>query len=209
MRVRVKICGVRRLADARAAVVAGADFLGLNFHPPSPRYLEPEAAVELAAALPGVALVGVFVDAPRARVEDIAARVGLTALQFSGDEDPAYCTGWPWRTMKALRLGAGVDGPALASRYATDYLMVDTLVPGMMGGTGVALMLLVSDVDAFAERAVAAGATLFRAPRNEPHGDRAAILFDPFGHRWFLATPIEQLSTREIQERVGRDFKIE
>jgi phosphoribosylanthranilate isomerase len=137
--VRVKICGVRRLADARAAVAAGADFLGLNFHPPSPRYLEPEAAAELAAALPGVALVGVFVDAPRARVEDIAARVGLTALQFSGDEDPAYCTGWPWRTMKALRLGAGVDGPALAARYATDYLMVDTLVPGMMGGTGVAL----------------------------------------------------------------------
>jgi len=137
--VRVKICGVRRLADAQAAVAAGADFLGLNFHPPSPRYLEPEAAAELAAALPGVALVGVFVDAPRARVEDIAARVGLTALQFSGDEDPAYCTGWPWRTMKALRLGAGVDGPALAARYATDYLMVDTLVPGMMGGTGVAL----------------------------------------------------------------------
>jgi len=135
----VKICGVRRLADARAAIAAGADFLGLNFHPPSPRYLEPEAAAELAAALPGVALVGVFVDAPRARVEDIAARVGLTALQFSGDEDPAYCTGWPWRTMKALRLGAGVDGPALAARYATDYLMVDTLVPGMMGGTGVAL----------------------------------------------------------------------
>ncbi len=139
MSVRVKICGVCRLADARAAVAAGADFLGLNFHPPSPRYLEPEAAVDLAAALPGVALVGVFVDAPRARVEDIAARVGLAALQFSGDEDPAYCTGWPWRTVKTLRLGPGVDAPALAARYTTDYLMVDTLVPGMMGGTGVAL----------------------------------------------------------------------
>jgi phosphoribosylanthranilate isomerase len=137
--VRVKICGVRRLADARAAVDAGADFLGLNFHPPSPRYLEPEAAAELAAALPGVALVGVFVDAPRALVEDIAARVGLTALQFSGDEDPTYCAGWSWRTVKALRLGPGVDAPALAARYATDYLMVDTLVPGMKGGTGVAL----------------------------------------------------------------------
>jgi phosphoribosylanthranilate isomerase len=137
--VRVKICGVRKLADAQAAVAAGADFLGLNFHPPSPRYLEPEAAAELAAELPGVALVGVFVDAPRARVEDIAARVGLTALQFSGDEDPAYCTGWPWRTVKVLRLGAGTDAPALAARYTTDYLMVDTLVPGMMGGTGVAL----------------------------------------------------------------------
>jgi phosphoribosylanthranilate isomerase len=137
--VRVKVCGVRRLADAQAAVAAGADFLGLNFHPPSPRYLEPEAAAELAAALPGVALVGVFVDLPRAEVERIAARVGLAALQFSGHEDPAYCAGWAWRTVKALHLAPGMDASALAARYATDYLMADVLVPGMQGGTGVAL----------------------------------------------------------------------
>jgi phosphoribosylanthranilate isomerase len=137
--VRVKICGVRQLADAQAAVAAGADFLGLNFHPPSPRYLEPEAAADLAAALPGVALVGVFVDRPRAEVERIAARVGLTALQFSGDEDPDYCAGWAWRTVKTLHLVPGVDAAALAARYATDYLMADAFVPGMSGGTGVAL----------------------------------------------------------------------
>jgi len=135
----VKICGVRRLADAQAAVAAGADFLGLNFHPPSPRYLEPEAAVDLAAALPGVALVGVFVDLPRPEVERIAAMVGLTALQFSGHEDPPYCAGWAWRTVKALHLSPGTDAGALAARYATDYLMADVLVPGMLGGTGVAL----------------------------------------------------------------------
>lgn len=137
--VRVKICGVRRLADAQAAVAAGADFLGLNFHPPSPRYVEPEAAAELAAALPGVALVGVFVDRPRADVERIAARVGLTALQFSGQEDPAYCAGWAWRTVKVLHLAPGADGAALAARYATDYLMADAFVTGLSGGTGVAL----------------------------------------------------------------------
>jgi phosphoribosylanthranilate isomerase len=137
--VRVKICGVRRLADAAAAVAAGADFLGLNFHPPSPRYLEPEAAVDLAAALPGVALVGVFVDLPRAEVERIAARVGLAALQFSGEEDPAYCAGWPWRTVKTIRLAPGLDASTLAARYATDYLMADSFVPGLAGGTGVAL----------------------------------------------------------------------
>ena len=137
--VRVKICGVRRLADAEAAVAAGADFLGLNFHPPSPRYLAPEAAAELAAALPGVALVGVFVDRPRAEVERIAALVGLTALQFSGHEDPAYCAGWAWRTVKTLHLAPGTDAAALAAGYATDYLMADASVPGLMGGTGVAL----------------------------------------------------------------------
>jgi len=137
--VRVKICGVRRLRDAEAAVAAGADFIGLNFHPASPRYLEPEAACELAAALPGVALVGVFVDAPRRRVEEIAARVGLTALQFHGDEDPAYCTGWAWRTVKVLRVLPGMDAVRLAALYATDYLMIDAFVPGLAGGTGVPL----------------------------------------------------------------------
>jgi phosphoribosylanthranilate isomerase len=137
--VRVKICGVRRLADAEAAVAAGADFLGLNFHPPSPRYLRPEAAAELAAALPGVALVGVFVDLPRAEVERVAALVGLAALQFSGHEDPAYCAGWAWRTVKTLHLAPGTDAAALAARYTTDYLMADASVPGLLGGTGVAL----------------------------------------------------------------------
>ena len=87
MPVKVKICGVCTLEDARAAVAAGADFLGLNFHPASPRHVTPEAAREIAQAVPGTALVGVFVDAPRASVEEIAARVGLSALQFHGDED--------------------------------------------------------------------------------------------------------------------------
>jgi phosphoribosylanthranilate isomerase len=139
MPVRVKICGIRRLADAEAAVAAGADFLGLNFHPASPRYVDPEAARDLATALPGVALVGVFVDAPRARVEAIAARVGLAALQFHGDEEPEYCRGWAWRTVKAVRVPPGASAAALAARYATDYLMVDAYVAGIAGGTGVAL----------------------------------------------------------------------
>jgi phosphoribosylanthranilate isomerase len=129
MPVRVKICGVCRVDDARAAVAAGADFLGLNFHPASARYVSPEHT----------ALVGVFVDAPRARVEEIAAGVGLAALQFHGDEDPAYCRGWPWRTIKALRARPGVDLRALADEYAADYLLIDSFVPGQPGGTGAAL----------------------------------------------------------------------
>jgi phosphoribosylanthranilate isomerase len=137
--VRVKICGVCTVEDARAAAAAGADFLGLNFHPESPRYLEPERAREVAQAVPGTALVGVFVDAPRARVEAIAARVGLAAVQFHGEEDGAYCRDWPWRTIKALRARAGDDLVGLAARYATDYLLLDTFVPGRSGGTGVAL----------------------------------------------------------------------
>jgi phosphoribosylanthranilate isomerase len=137
--VKVKICGVCTVEDARAAVAAGADFLGLNFHPESPRYLEPAQARAVAEAVPGTALVGVFVDAPRDRVEAIAARVGLAAVQFHGDEDGDYCRDWRWRTIKALRARPGDDLVGLAARYSTDYLLLDSFVPGRAGGTGVAL----------------------------------------------------------------------
>jgi phosphoribosylanthranilate isomerase len=137
--VKVKICGVCRLEDARAAVAFGADFLGLNFHAASPRCVTAEMAEEIAAAVPGTPLVGVFVDAPRAEVEEIAARVGLAALQFHGDEVPGYCAGWPWRVIKAIRARPGVDLAAEGRRYAADYLLVDSFVAGRPGGTGVAL----------------------------------------------------------------------
>jgi phosphoribosylanthranilate isomerase len=137
--VKVKICGVCTVEDARAAAAAGADFLGLNFHPESPRYVDPERAREVADAVPGTALVGVFVDAPRERVEEIAATVGLAAVQFHGDEDVSYCRDWPWRTIKALRARPGVDLIGLAASYPTDYLLLDSFLPGRAGGTGVAL----------------------------------------------------------------------
>jgi len=139
MPVKVKICGVCSVADARAAVAAGADFLGLNFHPASPRAVDPERACEIAAAVPGTPLVGVFVDASRARVEEVAARVGLAALQFHGDEPPAYCAGWSWRTIKAIRARPGESPAAAAERYATDYILLDSYAPGAAGGTGVPL----------------------------------------------------------------------
>ena len=136
MPVKVKICGVCTVEDARASVAAGADFLGLNFHPASPRVVGVERAAEIAAAVPGTPLVGVFVDAARERVEALAARLGLAALQFHGEEEPDYCRGWPWRTIKALRAAPGVDLAALAARYPTDYVLADSFVSGTAGGTG-------------------------------------------------------------------------
>jgi phosphoribosylanthranilate isomerase len=137
--VKVKICGVCSTEDARAAVAAGADFLGLNFHPGSPRALDVDGARAIADAVGATPLVGVFVDAARERVEDVAAAVGLAAVQFHGDESPAYCTGWAWRTIKALRARPGADLAALARTFATDYLLVDAWRPGVPGGTGVPL----------------------------------------------------------------------
>jgi len=136
MSVKVKICGVCTVDDARAAAAAGADFIGLNFHPASPRYVDPVRARAIADAVAATPLVGVFVDAPRAHVEEIAALVGLAVLQFHGEEDATYCTGWACRTIKALRARPGADLAHRGARYRTDYLLIDSYEPERPGGTG-------------------------------------------------------------------------
>ena len=137
--MKVKICGVRSVDDARAAARHGADFIGLNFHPPSPRHVDVETAAAIADAVCGTPLVGVFVNASRAAVEDVARRVGLWGLQFHGDEPPAWCRMFDRPTIKALRAGPGDDLAGLAAAFDTDYILVDTFVAGQCGGTGVAL----------------------------------------------------------------------
>ena len=81
--------------------------------------------------------------------------------------------------------------------------------PEKYGGTTFAIRLVVKDVDAVAARAAAAGATIERPPTDEPYGDRACWLRDPFGHRWALATPVEEVSTEELRRRMGDSFLIE
>jgi phosphoribosylanthranilate isomerase len=79
----VKICGITNLEDAMTAVEAGADALGFVFYPPSPRYLEAEAARGLIAAIPRqVEKIGVFVDRLPPDLEAMAKRMGLTGLQL-------------------------------------------------------------------------------------------------------------------------------
>ncbi len=75
--------------------------------------------------------------------------------------------------------------------------------PKTLGGTSVSVHVYVEDVDALAERAVAAGAKLLRPVADEFYGDRSAALEDPFGHRWRFASRIEEVSTEEIQRRAA------
>jgi phosphoribosylanthranilate isomerase len=137
--VKVKICGVRSVADARAAVRHGADFIGLNFHPRSPRHVDVDTAAAIADAVSGTALVGVFVNASRESVESIARRLGLWGVQFHGDEPPEWCREFDRPTIKALRARPGDDLAALAAAFDTDFVLFDTFVAGQRGGTGVAL----------------------------------------------------------------------
>jgi len=101
----VKICGLTRPADAVAAVELGADLIGLNFHPPSPRCVTAERAAEIAAAVRGRALlVGVFVALPAARMAEIDRAVGLDLLQFHGDQGPDELAPWGDRALAVTRV---------------------------------------------------------------------------------------------------------
>lgn len=138
MRTRVKICGITRIEDALAAVGYGCDAIGLVFYPPSPRYVAPEQARAIAAALPPfVQAVGLFVDATPEEVRAVLAVVRLDLLQFHGDETPEYCRQFGVPYMKAVRVRPETNLLQYAAVYTdAKALLLDTYVSGTPGGTG-------------------------------------------------------------------------
>jgi len=110
MRTRVKICGLTRSEDLRAAAEAGADAIGLVFYPQSPRLLTPERARELRRAVPPfVAAVALFVNAPRDEVQRVLDVVRPDLLQFHGEETPEFCAQFGVPFIKACRMKPGLD----------------------------------------------------------------------------------------------------
>jgi phosphoribosylanthranilate isomerase len=110
MRTRVKICGITRPGDARAAAEAGADAIGLVFYPPSPRYLSGERAIEIRDALPPfVQAVALFVNPDAAQVAQVIGRVKPGMLQFHGEETPQFCGQFGLPYIKACRVRQGTD----------------------------------------------------------------------------------------------------
>jgi phosphoribosylanthranilate isomerase len=137
-RTRVKICGITRDEDLRAAVDLGADALGFVFFPPSPRFLEPARAVRLVRQVPPfVTRVGLFVNADVAAVRATLAAVPLDLLQFHGDEDAAYCAQFGRPYIKAARVRPGLDLLEYAAAFAdARALLLDAFVESY-GGAGV------------------------------------------------------------------------
>lgn len=135
--MKVKICGMTSARDALFCAREGADQLGFIFYEKSPRYVAPEAAAAIIAALPAyVTPVGVFVNAAREQVERVIDQTGIRALQLSGDEAPAECTGYGVPVIKAFRLTD--PAAALATReYAIAAAMLDGASGGLYGGSGV------------------------------------------------------------------------
>ncbi len=142
--MKVKICGLTSLEDALGAVEAGADLLGFNFYPPSPRCIRPEACARIVEALKRrgtqATLVGVFVNAGVDEVEATLARCGLDLAQLHGDEPPEALAALGGRAFKALRPAdaAGLE-QALRDyppRSGPPAYLVDASVPEKYGGTG-------------------------------------------------------------------------
>jgi phosphoribosylanthranilate isomerase len=137
---KVKVCGMTNLADAEHAASHGAWAIGLIHHPDSPRYVQPEVAEEIGAALKRrCEIAGVFVNATLDEVAATADRCGLTLLQLHGDEGPAYCREAARRTgarvMKAVRVRDAAQVHDL-QRFSTDFHLLDAYSPRTPGGTG-------------------------------------------------------------------------
>jgi phosphoribosylanthranilate isomerase len=140
--VQVKICGITNPEDALFAVEAGADALGFNFYPQSPRYITPLRARSIIEILPQTVLcVGVFVNESLENVTRIANEAGLSGLQFHGDETPEYASAVDNQPagrrflIKALRVGTEFN-PETAARYETDAILLDAFDRRARGGTG-------------------------------------------------------------------------
>ena len=142
--VRIKICGVTTPADARFAADAGADAVGLNFYPKSPRYVTPQVAAAIVRALPAfTAPVGVFVGMPLRLVCAVAFQLGLRGVQTYDDHPPEEDT-FPFAHVPAFRVkdAAGLDHvrqfveAAIRLGRKPAAVLIDSFVEGQMGGTG-------------------------------------------------------------------------
>ena len=136
MSVRVKICGITNLEDALAAIEAGADALGFVFCGSSARCLTALAAARIAQALPPfVAKVGLFVDSPQELITSVIDQCGLDTVQLHGTEPPEFCRRFRVKVIKAFRIQNESSLKEL-SDYQPDAWLLDSYVPGKLGGTG-------------------------------------------------------------------------
>lgn len=135
---RIKICGIRTVNDALAAVDAGADLLGFNFYPKSPRYIDVGTCRNIMSVMQKyghITYVGLFVNASVAEVRTTIETCGLSLAQLHGDETSEMLDALNGKAFKAFRgVPQSINGFARSDAPA---LLVDAAVKGAYGGTGV------------------------------------------------------------------------
>jgi phosphoribosylanthranilate isomerase len=139
----VKLCGFLDPAEARHALDLGVHWIGLNFHPPSKRYLRPDLAPAFLESFPERSpFVALFVDRPVPEILQLTTALGLTTVQLHGQETPSEVRALRsagLHVIKAFRVGGTDDLDRMSSRLAEalpDSILLDAFVPGEPGGTG-------------------------------------------------------------------------
>jgi len=134
--VRVKVCGITTVEDARHAVFMGADALGFVFYRRSPRYIAAELAQEIIAQLPPfVSSVGLFVNEDAGVIQSVIEGCALDVVQLHGDETPAQCVYSGVKVIKALRVRSGECLVGIED-YPVSAWLLDAWSAAAYGGTG-------------------------------------------------------------------------
>jgi phosphoribosylanthranilate isomerase len=136
--IQIKICGVTNANDARACVELGADMIGFNFYPASPRYIEPAIVRRIVDALPArTCAVGVFVDADTAEIRKLAKTAGVRCVQLHGHTTPESCNelAREFRVIRALSTDTRFE-PEHTAAFPECDVLIDAYHPELRGGTG-------------------------------------------------------------------------
>jgi phosphoribosylanthranilate isomerase len=136
--VQIKICGITKVEDAKACTELGADMIGLNFYPKSPRYIQPKRARQIVEGIPcSIRAVGVFVDPAASEVRAIAKITGIECVQLHGDVPPGTCRelAREFRVIRAFSTGSHFQ-PKDAAPFSECDVLLDAYHAGLRGGTG-------------------------------------------------------------------------
>jgi phosphoribosylanthranilate isomerase len=136
MKTRIKMCGLTREEDVDAAIESGADAIGFVFYPPSPRFVSPQKAAQLAKRIPPfVDVVGLFVNESPELVLATCEQLPINILQFHGDESADYCRQFDRPYLRAARVRPGLDLVEFGHSYSDARgLLLDAFVDGFGGG---------------------------------------------------------------------------
>jgi phosphoribosylanthranilate isomerase len=191
---RVKICGLTEFEDARDAVLLGANAIGLNFYPKSPRYIRASRASKIIEKVPPfVTIVGVFVNHPDPQnLEDFAVSIGLHAVQLHGNETPDYCSMIQRvKVIKAFAVDSNFRVDTLKNHGSGTFLL-----DGCSPGTGTAFNWnLVFGANAFGSIIISGGLT----PENVPE---VVTTLHPFGVD--VASGVESKPGKKDYEKMRR-----